>query len=260
MDKTTAELEATKKARDDALKGSHSAQQAQAVNSLKEITKQQTSKKQKVEPKCEFSTNGIKLSPAKFDQMQVDGLLNLNNIDPTCHDAIAHDHMVDLFSVHPSESYAAVTHKRTVTTVDKTTGETTSTTTESPEVKTHQQRPCPDIFCMLYSFGQIYLQCYPQKTIGFLEILYYLTKYAANYPLTTFTKLEKDIREFYVTNPELTWNITRPEIQEFIHQAEYKHKKILLEAVGANPHNQATSTPAYSPAIPSSSPNAKKSF
>ena len=99
-----------------------------------------------------------------------------------------------------------------------------------------------------------------QKTIGFLEILYYLTKYAANYPLTIFTKLEKDIREFYVTNPELTWNITRPEIQEFIHQAEYKHKKILLEAVGANPHNQATSTPAYSPAIPSSSPNAKKSL
>ena len=138
VDKTTAELEATKKARDDALKGSHSAQQAQAVNSLKEITKQQTSKKQKVEPKCEFSTNGIKLSPPKFDQMQVDGLLNLNNIDPKCHDAIAHDHMVDLFSLHPSESYTAVTHKRTVTTADKTSGETTSTTTESPEVKTHQ--------------------------------------------------------------------------------------------------------------------------
>ena len=38
-----------------------------------------------------FNKNGIKLSPAKFDQMQVDGLLNLNKIDSKCHDAIAYN-------------------------------------------------------------------------------------------------------------------------------------------------------------------------
>ena len=235
-DLQTVELVEAKRARDAATAGATESRLADAVTALKDMI--QANSKKKVEPKREFSTTGVKLSPPDFNTMRVDGLINLGKIDPRCRYMIARDQMIDLFALHPSESYTAVVHKKTVTTVDETTGEVTTTTTESPEVKSQQLKTRPDIFRMLYSFGQIYLQCYPEKSVGFLEVLGFLTKYAADYPLAIFTKLEKDIREFFVTNPDLSWNITRDEVKEFIRQADHEHKKILLEAVASTPRNQ----------------------
>ena len=234
--KQAAELIKAKKARDEAASGAHESKLADAVTTLKDMI--QANSKKKVEPKCEFSSNGIKLSPPEFESMCVDGLMNLSKIDPRCRDMIARDQMIDLFALHPSESYTAVINKKTVTTIDENTGVVTTVTTECPEVKSQQLKTRPDIFRMLYSFGQIYLQRYPEKSVGFLEVLGFLTKYAADYPLVIFTKLEKDIREFYVTNPDLSWNITRDDIKEFICQADHKHKKILLEAVNSTPRTQ----------------------
>lgn len=209
---------------------------ALAVDALKAL--QKASEKKKVEQKREFEPNGVKTEPAAYNGMMANGLLNISRVDPKCREMIAKDQMVDLFALLPTESYSAVTHKRTVTTVDETTGETHTVTTESPEIKAQPQRGRPEIFRMLYVFGEVYLQVYPTKTMGFFEILGFLTKYAAGYPLAIFTKLERDIRGFYVANPALCWNITHPEIQEFIREADLEQKKLILEQQKAANHSQ----------------------
>ena len=135
-DRQAAELVEAKRARDAATSGNTDSKLADAVTTLKDMI--QANSKKKVEPKREFSSNGVKLSPPEFKSMRVDGLMNLGKIDPRCRDMIARNQMIDLFALHPSESYTSVVHKKTITTIDENTGEVTTTTTESPEVKSQQ--------------------------------------------------------------------------------------------------------------------------
>ena len=65
---------------------------------------------------------------------------------------------------------------------------------------------------MLYSFGQYYLQYFPEKAAAFLEYLWYLTTYASEFTVQGLLKLDNELRRLYVLNPEWNWEQSRYEI------------------------------------------------
>ena len=63
-----------------------------------------------------------------------------------------------------------------------------------------------EIFFLLYTFGQYYLQIFPAKAAGFLEYLAYLTKYGAPFNVPGLLKLDSALRVHYIKHPEWNWD------------------------------------------------------
>ena len=99
-------------------------------------------------------------------------------------------------------------------------------TVSSGCVKTQQPKSRLNFFQLLYSFGQFYLQCFPQKTATFLEYLSFLTKYGSYYPVATLIKLDTSIHRFFVQRPHLNWDVTHPEVSHFIKDADIEVTKL----------------------------------
>ena len=74
----------------------------------------------------------------------------------------------------------------------------------------------PQLFYALYSWGQFYLQCFPEKTTAFLEYLAFMIKYGVIYPVPMLVKLDNKIRQFYVQHPNLNWDMTGLQVSRFL--------------------------------------------
>ena len=67
---------------------------------------------------------------------------------------------------------------------------------------------------MLYT--QFYLQCFLQKVASFLEYLAFMTKYCVIYLVSILVKLDNKIRQFCVQHTELNWDMTGPQVQQYL--------------------------------------------
>ena len=168
--------------------------------------------------KREFDIDGSKLVPAKYTEMNLEGLINIAAVDMRSREMIAKNEFFELFLLMRTDDF------------DHTVSRRTSGDSEDKEalaqVKAQQPKTRPELFQLLYAFGQYYLQCYPEKTAAFLEYMGFLSKYGQIYSVPILVKLENSIRRFYVQHPQLNWDITRPETQRMVRDADLEQSKL----------------------------------
>ena len=135
--------------------------------------------------------------------MNLAGLLNLSSVDERPCEKIGKGQFVELYAIHKVDDVSSSINDKD----------------RSSSVKSQQPKTRPEFFQLLYRFGQYYLQYYPKKSAAFLEYLSFMNKYGAVYPVTTLVKLDTSIRKFYTECPELNWDVTCPEVNRFITNA-----------------------------------------
>ena len=115
------------------------------------------------EEKREFLLNGEKAVPGKFTKMQLSGLLNLSSVDARAREKkIGRDEFVEIQNIIKNDDLVSRTGDQ-----------------NDSQNKTQIPKTRPEFFQALYGFGQYYLQCYPEKSVAFLEYLAYMNKYGA---------------------------------------------------------------------------------
>ena len=188
----------------------------------------QASKKPKTD-KREFFLNGEKVTPAPYERMMMEELLNPGSVDPRCREKVARDEFFELHHLYNVDDLETANAKQSreegAAVVPFQSG---STPKGAPRSRS-------ELFQLLYSFGQYYLQCYPQKACGFLEYLAYISKYGQTYTVSTLVKLDNSIRRFFIHRPHLNWDVTRREIGRFEKDAEIFQEKELSARTGRTP-------------------------
>ena len=150
-------------------------------------------KRPREDPKHEFDLDGSKIVPARYERMEIEGLLTMSAVEPKCREMIAKNQFFELFHLHKVDDLD-FTHQHILTDTEDSDG--CSLTVSSGSVKTQQPKSRPDFFQLLYSFGQFYLQ------------------------------LDTSICRFFVQRPQLNWDITHPEINCFIKDADIEVTKL----------------------------------
>ena len=165
------------------------------------------------ETKNWFHLDGQKVVPAKYEQMNLDNLLNIALVEPKCREMIAQNTFFELKALQKGSDIEMVQHC-IQTQDDDREGSSfyiVGSVPCSQDLKTQ-----PQLFYALYSWRQFYLQCFPKKTAAFLEYLAFMTKYGIIYPVPTLVKFDNKIRQFYVQHPHLNWDMTGPQVQRFL--------------------------------------------
>ena len=80
----------------------------------------------------------------------------------------------------------------------------------------------PEFFENLYRFALFYLHKYPQKAVGFISYLLYMSQQSAMLNLAGLLKLDSDLRVQYVENPD--WNWTQDHYTTFQAAANMKER------------------------------------
>ena len=163
------------------------------------------------ENKSEFELDGQKTIPAKYEEMDLTNLLNIASVEPKCREMIGQNIFFELKALQKGSE---IEQQRVV--VQNDDGETPAYYVVGSSPKSHDLKTRPQLFYVLYSWGQFYLQCFPQKTAAFLEYLAFMTKYGVVYSVPTLVKLDNKIRQFYVQHPQLNWHMTSPQVQRFL--------------------------------------------
>ena len=169
--------------------------------------------KRPCETKNEFHLDGQKVVLAKYEQMNLDNLLNIASVEPKCCKMITQNTFFKLKALQKGSNIEMV-HQCMQTQDDDRDGSSFYIVVLAPhsqDIKTH-----PQLFYALYSWGQFYLQCFPEKTVTFLEYLAFMTKYGVIYLVPSLVKLDNKIHQFYVQHPHLNWDMTGPQVQHFL--------------------------------------------
>ena len=155
------------------------------------------------EPKSEFLLSCLKLVPAIYREMDISELMNIQTVEPKICEDIALNKFVELKDIVSGDE-PVIQHKlQTQESEDgKSSYITFATTPKHQDPKTQ-----PQFFHALYSWGQFYLQCFPEKATAFLEYLLFISKYGVIYNVPTLISLDQKIRKFYVQNPDLQWDM-----------------------------------------------------
>ena len=161
--------------------------------------------------------------------MDLQGLIYIKNVDVHCREAIAKHRFFELADLLKSDSLH-YRPQRSVTHTEELPDGRVVTYTTPLQGKASEPKTRPELYQLLYAFGQYYLQCFPAKTAGFLEYLTYLTKYCAHLSMPILVSLEVSIRKFYVEHPDLNWNVTRDEVQHLFKHAEQEQEKMTRTA------------------------------
>ena len=171
---------------------------------------EQPQKKQK----REFTPHGDKIVPAAYGQMNTDGLLTLETVDPNVRDKIARNEFVELVALHKVED-AELSRKK----------QATAEADDSVSKSAIKDRP--EFFYLMYKFGMYYLQCYPEKTVAFLEYMAFLTRYGKKYTVSQLVRLDTSCRRHFAQNPSVNWNPSLPHIERFVRdiQVEIEENK-----------------------------------
>ena len=143
--------------------------------------------------KCEFNPDGLKVIPATYNGMIIDDLVLFNQIRPGVIKSIAKGEFFNLNKMY------------TGTELTSTKVGNVTFTTESKDVP-KQITQKSEIFFLLYQFGQIYLQIYPEKAVSFLEYLSFLTKMCDKFHAQALLDLDSAIRKEYVKHPQWNWD------------------------------------------------------
>ena len=168
-------------------------------NLRKTLDGEQPQKKQK----REFTPHGDKIVPAKYEHMNTKGLLTLESVDQNVRDKIARNEFVELVNLHRVEDVEHSRKKQGGADADESAGRSSI-------------KDRPEFFYLLYKFGMYYLQCYPEKTVAFLEYMAFLTRYGKKYTVNQLVRLDTSCRRHFVQNPEVNWDPTLPHIERFV--------------------------------------------
>ena len=163
--------------------------------------------------------NGPKLTPAKYSGMDFSGLIHQYKVEPKFRNNIARDEYFDLVKMFKAEDSRIDTP---FVTNFQDAGVLTVNVPKSALPKSKG-----DVFQLLYTFGQYYLQVYLGKAAGFLEYMAYLTSYSSEFTVQGLLKLDSEIHRLYVLNPGWNWEQSRYEIAR-ITERHIREKNALL--------------------------------
>ena len=168
------------------------------------------------EQKSEFLPNGRKAIPAIYTEMDLTDLMNLQAVEAKTRESIGNDEYVELRDVSGGD-VQVVQHKIQTTTDDngKPVYFMVGAAPKNQDPKTR-----PQFFHALYTWGQFYLQCYPEKAAAFLEYLLFISKYGVIYSVPTLLLLDSKIRKWYVTHPEENWDMGGKHVTRFVREAD----------------------------------------
>ena len=122
-----------------------------------------------------WGENGEKVIPASYSGMNFEGL-SVQLVTKKCRDQIARNEFLELMQM-ANESEIGITEK------------------------------C-DILEILYSFGMIYLQIYPEKTIAFLQYCTYLAKMSYYINVKGLLEFDTIVRKSFIQNSDRNWQIS----------------------------------------------------
>ena len=182
-------------------------------------------KRPRVEEKREFTLDGLKCTPVEFKSMDLQGLIYIKTVDVNCHEAIAKNRFFELADLLKSDSLHYRLQRSVTHTEELPDGRVVMYSTPL-QGKALEPKMRPELYQLLYTFGQYYLQCFPAKTVGFLEYLTYLTKYCAHLSMPILVSLEMSIRKFYMEHPDLNGNIMQDEMQHLFKNVDQEQEKL----------------------------------
>ena len=145
--------------------------------------------------KCEFNTEGLKTIPAEYSGMNINGLVLFNQVRPSIRKSIAKGEFFELNKMYTGTELTSTRVGNMVFTQE---------TKDVPKEITQKS----EIFFLLYQFGQFYLQIYPEKTVGFLEYLSFLTKMCDKMSFSALLELDSALRKEYISHPQWNWDQT----------------------------------------------------
>ena len=201
--------------------------------------------KKQQEEKSEFNLEGIKIVLAKYEGMNMEGLLVHNAVDMRCREMIVKDQFFELRQLHRFQELSFSQHNIVP---DMPSREACLLTVAVP-MKAAGPSMHPELFQLLYEFGQFYLQVYLAKATAFLEYLAFITKYGIVFSVPVLVNLDNNIRRFYVQRPHLNWDVTRVEVQRMVKDAEiemqdkYANTGASKSTTAANNPQQNSQTP-----------------
>ena len=114
------------------------------------------------------------------------------------------------------------------------------TVSSSSALQNRHPKTRPEFYALLYTFGQYYLQIFPSKTAAFLEYLSFLTVYASQFHMQMLIKLDNSIRHFFVHHPNLNWDVTCPEVNCYLTNANMELARLNSASAKSKNKQQAS--------------------
>ena len=65
----------------------------------------------------------------------------------------------------------------------------------------------------LLAFGSLYIQCYPNKIVQFLQYVHFIMDHFSLLNLRGLLEVDKELRSYYVTHPDQSWSIPNDLLQ-----------------------------------------------
>ena len=184
-------------------------------------------KKQK-QAKSEFDKAGLKIIPAEYTGMQVEGLTLASKVSREFRERIANDRFFELSSLFKLG-------------VKKRSGKAQSVEQHMKNFYVHDKEPTrkSEFYQQLYKFCFFYSQCYPGKSSSLFDYAHFLTARGSKVTLEGLVELDNGLRRLFCDNPGWHWQTNRLECQEVINEVlsndDYKVKERSAFAVAPRP-------------------------